>query len=57
MTFSPHQYKNEWKEREFWRQKIEKSNHKSKIIFNVDDTDVNKVLVSKEEPFGSKEFI
>ena len=57
MTFSPHQYKNEWKEREFWRQKIEKSNYKSKIIFNVDDTDVNKMLVSKEEPIGSKEFI
>ena len=39
------------------RQKIEKSNYKSKIIFNVDDTDVNKMLVSKEEPIGSKEFI
>ena len=57
MTFFSHQYKNEWKEREFWRQKIENSNYKSKIIFNVDDTDVNKILVSKEEPFGSKEFI
>ena len=24
------------------------------IIFNIDDTDVNKILVSKKEPYGTK---
>ena len=31
--------------------KMEKSNfYKNKIIFNIDDIDVNKILVSKKEP-------
>ena len=47
------QYKNEWKEREFWTQK--KSNfYKNKNITKIDDFDVNKILVSKEELFGTK---
>ena len=27
-------------------------NNKNKIIFNIDDTDVNKILVSKKEQYG-----
>ena len=48
-------YKNEWKELKIWQQKIEKSNfYKNKEIFNIDDIDVNKILVSKKEPYGKK---
>ena len=33
--------------------KIEKSDfYKNKKIFNIDDADVNKILVSKKEPYG-----
>ena len=28
--------------------------YKNKKIFNIDDTDVNKILVSKKEPYGTK---
>ena len=52
------QYKNEWK---FWRQKnfgdnkIKKSDFcKSKKVTKIDDIDVNKIFVSKEEPYGTK---
>ena len=50
-------YKNEWKEHKFQRQ--EKSKKVSftktvKKVTNVDDTDVNKILVSKKEPYGTK---
>ena len=46
-------YKNEWKEHKFQQQKIEKSDfYKNKKIFNIDDIDVNKILVSKKEPYG-----
>ena len=44
-------------------EKIRKSNfcNKNKKIFNIDDTDVNKILVSKKEQYGkynsSKYFI
>ena len=35
--------------------KIEKSDfYKNKKIFNIDDIDVNKILVSKKEPYGIK---
>ena len=39
----------------FEHKTIKKSNfHKSKKIFKIDDIDVNKTLVSKEEPFSKK---
>ena len=50
-------YKNEWKEREFWRQKNKKNLqnfYKNKQVIKIDDIDVNKILVSKEKPYGSK---
>ena len=35
--------------------KTSKSNfYNNKNLFNIDDTDVNKILVSKKEPFGKK---
>ena len=35
--------------------KINKSNfYKNKIIFKIDDIDVNKIIVSKKEPYGKK---
>ena len=42
----------------FDNKKIEKSNfYKNKKIFNIYDIDVNKILVSKKEPYGiNKEF-
>ena len=41
-------YKNEWKERKFWRKKIKKCNfYKNKKVTKIDDTDVNKILASK----------
>ena len=38
----------------FDNKKIKKSNfyNKNKKIFNIDDIDVNKILVSKKEPYG-----
>ena len=49
-------YKNEWKERKFQRDKIiQKSNFcKNKKVIKIDDIDVNKILVSEEEPYGTK---
>ena len=48
-------YKNEWKERKCWKQKNKKSNfYKNKKVTKIDDIDVNKILVSKEEPYGTK---
>ena len=43
-------YKNEQKEHKFWQQKYQKSDfyNKNKKIFNIDDIDVNKILVSKK---------
>ena len=39
----------------FDNNKIEKSDfYKNKKIFNIDDIDVNKILVSKKEPYGTK---
>ena len=48
-------YKNEHKENKFLqKKKIKKSNfyNKNKKIFNIDDIDVNKILVSKKEQYG-----
>ena len=46
-------YKNERKEHKFWPQKIEKSDfYENKKRFSIDDIDVNKILVSKKEPYG-----
>ena len=48
-------YKNEQKERKFWRQKNLKSDvYKNKKVTKIDDTDVNKILFSKEEPYSTK---
>ena len=43
------------KKHKFWRQKNKKSdfyNNKNKKILNIDDIDVNKTLVSKNEQYG-----
>ena len=46
-------YNNERKNINFVDQKIKKSRfYKNKKIFNIDDIDVNKILVSKKEPYG-----
>ena len=56
-------YKNERKEHKFQQQKHQKSNfyNKNRKIFNIDDIDVNKILVSRKEQYGkynsSKYFI
>ena len=46
--------KNEQKDHKFWQQKNQKSDfyQKNIYIFNIDDTDVNKILVSKNETYG-----
>ena len=49
------QYKNECKERQFYDTKINKrSFYKNKKLFNIHDLDVNKILVSKKESYGTK---
>ena len=48
-------YNNEWKERiNFNDKKIKKSDfyNKNKKVFNIDDTDTNKILLSKKEQYG-----
>ena len=51
------------KQHKFWQWKYQKSDfyNKNKKIFNIDDTDVNKILISKKEQYGkynsSKYFI
>ena len=48
-------YKNEQKERKFWRQKNQKRDfNKNKKVIKIDDIDVNKKLVSKEDSYGTK---
>ena len=38
--------------------KIEKSDfYKNKKMFSIDDIDVNKILVSKKEPYGIKKSL
>ena len=46
------EYKNEWKQNKFRRKTIDFYNNKDKKIFNIDDIDVNKILVSKKEQYG-----
>ena len=57
-TFFYIKYKNEWKENEFWRQKNQKTDfYKNKKALKVDEIDVNKILVSKKEPYGTNKSI
>ena len=47
--------KNGWKEFQFRRQKNQESDfYKNKNATKIDDIDVNKILVSKEEPYVTK---
>ena len=47
------EYKNEWKQHKFWQQKNKKSDYnKNKKIFNINNIDDNKMLVSKKEKYG-----
>ena len=51
--FFPLIYINEWKKEILTIKKSEKTEfYKRKKIFNIDDIDVNKTLVSKKEPYG-----
>ena len=55
-------YKSERKEYKFCQQKNQKSDFYKKIyifiyIFNIDDIDVNKILDSKKEPYGTKNVL
>ena len=47
-------YKNERKEHKFHNKNIKKKDfyNNNKKLFNIDDIDVNKILVSKEEQYG-----
>ena len=47
-------YKNERKEHKFWQQKYQEKRllQQKQKIFNIDDIDVNKILVSKKEQYG-----
>ena len=49
-------YKNKQQERKFrWKKKNQKSDfYKNKKVAKIDDVDVNEILVSKEEPYGTK---
>ena len=46
------EYKNEWKQNKFRRKTSDFYNNKDKKIYNIDDIDVNKILVSKKEQCG-----
>ena len=49
------QYKNEHKEHKFCWQNNQKSDfYKNKKASQIDEVDVNKILVSKKEPYGTK---
>ena len=45
LLFFPPEYKNVWKECNFY---------KNKKAFKIDDIDINKILVSQEESYGKK---
>ena len=48
-------YKTEWKEHKFRWQKNQKMwLLQKKKVTNIDDIDINKILVSKKEPYGTK---
>ena len=54
-TFCLNYIKNEWKEYKFWWEKSQKSDfYKNKKVFQIDETNVNNVLVSKKEWYGNK---
>ena len=38
----------------FGEKKMKKVNFANKVLVKIDDIDVNKILVSKEEPYGAK---
>ena len=43
------------KERKFWKEKNQNSDfYINKKVTRINDIDVNKILVSKEEPYGTK---
>ena len=49
------QYKNDWKGRKFRRQNNQKNDfYKNKKVTKIDEIDVNKILISEEEPYGQK---
>ena len=52
-------YKNEWEEHKMWRQKKNKKSkfYRNKKVFKIYYIDVNKILFSKEEPYGSNKSI
>ena len=48
-------FENEWKECKFRRQKNKKSDfQKNKKVVKIDDIDINEIIVSKEELYGTK---
>ena len=51
-------YKKEWKEHKFWWQKKNQKSefYKNKKVTKIDNIDVNKILVSKKEPCGTKKL-
>ena len=53
--FFPRSIRMSRKSRNFDDKKINKSNfYKNKKLFNIHDLDVNKILVSKKESYGTK---
>ena len=51
-------YKNEWKEHNFQRQKDLKSNfYRNKKLFKIDNINANKILASKNKPYGADKSI
>ena len=48
-------YKNEWKEHSYNEEKHNKSNfYRIRKAFIMDDIDINKILISKKEPYGKE---
>ena len=48
-------YKNDWKKWKIWRQKNQKKWFcKNKKVFQIDNIDANKILISKEELYGTQ---
>ena len=46
------------KNKSFDKKKIKKSKYyRNKKVSSIDDIDINKILVSKKEPYGTKKFI
>ena len=50
-------YKSEWKEHSFNEEKLNKSNfYRIRKPFIMDDIDINKILISKKEPYGKEKL-